>query len=151
MDLLNIIVIICIILAVILAVLYFAGRKLQTRQMESQKLIEATSQTVSMLIIDKKKMRLKDAGLPKVVYENSPKYMKWMKLPIVKAKVGPKIMTLMADGNVYKQLPLKSECRVVLSGIYITKILKGAVLDEKEIKKRTKANQKAAKKAAKAK
>lgn len=151
MDLLNIIVIICIILAVILGVLYFAGRKLQTRQMESQKLIEATSQTVSILVIDKKKMKIKDTNLPKMVYENTPKYMRFLKLPIVKAKIGPKIVTLMADGAVYKQLPLKSECKVVLSGIYITKIIKGAVLDEKEIKKRTKANQKAAKKAAKAK
>ena len=149
MDLLNIIAIICVVLLLVFGVLYFLGRKLESKQLESQNLLDSMAQTATILVIDKKKMKLKDAGLPKIAYENAPKYMRLMKLPVVKAKIGPKVMTLMAEGNVYKQLPVKSECKVVLSGIYITKIIKGGVLDEKEIKKRTKANQKAAKKEAK--
>ena len=57
-----------------------------------------------------------------MVYEQTPKYMRWAKLPIVKAKVGPKIMTLIADERVYQVLPIKSEAKVVISGLYITEL-----------------------------
>lgn len=122
---LNVLLIILVIVAVVLAVLYFAGRKLEKRQVEQQQLMEAAKQTVSMLVIDKKKMKLKEAPLPKMVYEQTPWYARWAKVPIVKAKVGPKVMTLIADDKVFNELPVKTEARVVVSGIYITEI-KGA-------------------------
>lgn len=59
--------------------------------------MEAMKQTVSMLIIDKKKLKIKESGLPQVVIDQTPKYMRLTKYPIVKAKVGPRIMTLVAD------------------------------------------------------
>jgi hypothetical protein len=118
---LNVLLVILLILVVVLAVLYFLGRKLEKRQVEQQAL-EAAAQTVSMLVIDKKKMKLKDAGLPKIVYEQTPKYMRRAKVPIVKAKIGPKVMTLIADAKVFDVLPVKTEAKVVVSGIYITEI-----------------------------
>ncbi|MFV0239373.1 MAG: hypothetical protein ACK5H4_04945, partial [Lacrimispora sphenoides] len=105
-----------------MVVLYFLGRKLEKRQVEQQQALEAAAQSVSMLVIDKKKMKLKDAGLPKIVYEQTPWYMRRTKLPIVKAKVGPKVMTLIADAKVFEVLPVKTEAKVVVSGIYITEI-----------------------------
>ena len=81
-----------------------------------------SKQTVSMLVIDKKKMKIKDSGLPKMVYEQTPKYMRWAKVPVVKAKIGPKVMTLIADGRVFDSLPVKTEAKVVISGIYITEL-----------------------------
>ena len=81
-----------------------------------------SKQTVSMLVIDKKKMKIKESGLPKIVYEQTPKYMRWAKVPVVKAKVGPKVMTLMADERVFASLPVKTEAKVVVSGLYITEI-----------------------------
>ena len=45
-----------------------------------------------------------------------------MKMPFVKAKVGPRIMTLIADPKVYEILPVKKEVKAVVSGIYITEI-----------------------------
>lgn len=146
----NVIAVILVILLVLLVALYFAGRKLEKKQLDSQKLIEASSQTVSMLVIDKKKMKITEANLPKIVAEQTPKYLRFTKMPIVKAKVGPKIVTLIADGRVFKQLPVKTECKVKVSGIYITEIVKGAVLTEKDLKKRQKEKEKAAKEAAKA-
>ncbi len=119
---LNILLVILVIVAVALVVLYFLGRKLEKRQVEQQEAMDAAAQTVSMLIIDKKKMKLKDAGLPKIVYEQTPKYMRRAKVPIVKAKVGPKVMTLIADAKVFEVLPVKTEAKVVISGIYITEI-----------------------------
>lgn len=119
---LNVLLVILVIAAIVLAVLYFLGRKLEKRQVEQQAMLEAAKQTVSMLVIDKKKMKIRDAGLPKMVYEQTPKYMRWAKVPVVKAKVGPRVMTLMADERVFAMLPVKAEAKVVVSGIYITDI-----------------------------
>ena len=109
---LNVILVILIIIVAALAVLYFLGRKLEKRQVEQQALMEAAAQTVSMLVIDKKKMKIKEANLPKIVYEQTPKYMRWAKVPVVKAKIGPKVMTLMADERVFQALPVKTEARL---------------------------------------
>ena len=119
----TVVLIILAVIAVVLIVFYFLGRKMQGRQAEQQAIMEQQKMTVSMLIIDKKKMKIKDANLPKQVGEQLPVYAKVMKFPIVKAKVGPKVLTLMADPAVYEILPVKTECKVVVSGIYITKIL----------------------------
>lgn len=45
-----------------------------------------------------------------------------MKVPVVKAKIGTKIMTMIADEKVFLQLPLKTEVKVEISGLYITAI-----------------------------
>lgn len=119
---LNVVLVILVIAVIVLAVLYFMGNKLQKRQVEQQAMIEAAAQTVSLLVLDKKKMRITQAGLPKIVVDQTPKYMRWAKVPIVKAKIGPKVMTLMADERVFQSLPLKTEAKVVMSGIYITQI-----------------------------
>ena len=119
---LNVVLVILVIAVIILAILYFMGNKLQKRQVEQQALIDAAAQTVSLLVIDKKKMKITQAGLPKMVVDQTPKYMRWAKVPIVKAKIGPKVMTLMADERVFQSLPVKTEAKVVMSGIYITQI-----------------------------
>ena len=61
--------VIVIVLAIIIAVLYFLGKKAQKKQAEQQELLDANKQTVSMLIIDKKRMKMKDAGLPQMVID----------------------------------------------------------------------------------
>ena len=109
-------------MSILLALLYFLGTKAQKKQAEQQEMMDAMAQTVSMLIIDKKKMKLADAGLPKQVVDSTPKYLRWSKMPVVKAKIGPKVMTLLSDPQVFEQLPVKQEAKVVVSGIYITKI-----------------------------
>ncbi len=117
-----IILVLLIIVAVLVVgviVLYFVGKKLQKKQDASQEQMQAAAQTASILVIDKKKMRLKDAGLPAVVLENTPKYLRRAKVPIVKAKIGPKIMTLMCDEKIFPLLPVKKNLKVSISGIYI--------------------------------
>ena len=60
---LNVLLVILIIVAVAMAVLYFMGRKLEKRQVEQQNLLQAAAQTVTMLVIDKKKLKIKDSNL----------------------------------------------------------------------------------------
>ena len=115
----QILLIILAVILVLLVVLYFVGSKMQRKQAASQEQMDAMKQTLSMLIIDKKKMKLKDANLPDMVLQQTPKYMRRMKMPFVKAKVGPRIMTLIADPKVYEILPVKKEVKAVVSGLYI--------------------------------
>ncbi|MCP1100883.1 hypothetical protein M2454_000091 [Aequitasia blattaphilus] len=118
-------IILLIILAVLIIatiVLYFLGKRAQKKQEEQKAQMDEVAQTVSMLIIDKGKMRLKDAGFPAVVVESSPKYLRRSKVPVVKAKIGPKIMTLMVDAEIYPLIPVKKEVKATVSGIYITNV-----------------------------
>ena len=111
--------VIVIVLAIIIAVLYFLGKKAQKKQAEQQELLDANKQTVSMLIIDKKRMKLKDAGLPQMVIDQTPKMMRGSKLPIIKAKVGPQIVSLICDEKIFDSVPVKKEVKAVVSGIYV--------------------------------
>lgn len=119
---LNVLLVILLIAAVVLGILYYLGNKMQKKQVESQALIDAAKQVVTIMAIDKKKMKFTEAGLPQMVVDQTPWYTKRMKIPVVKAKIGPKIMTMIADEKVFQQLPLKTEAKVVISGLYITDI-----------------------------
>ena len=130
-------VIVGILLAAFIA-LMIVGNKLRKKQDAQQEQIDAAKQVMSMLVIDKKKLKLKDAGLPKMVLEQTPKYLRGSKMPIVKAKIGPKIMTLMADPKVFEQIPVKAEIKAEVSGIYITgnKSVRGGKIVVEEPKKK---------------
>lgn len=107
------------ILIIAIIVLYFLGKKAQKKQAEQQEMMEANKQTVSMLIIDKKRMKLKDSGLPQMVIDQTPKLLRGSKLPIIKAKIGPQIMSLVSDEKIFDSIPLKKEVKAVISGIYV--------------------------------
>lgn len=111
--------VILVVLIIVVAVLYFLGKKAQKKQAEQQEMLEANKQTVSMLIIDKKRMKLKESGLPQMVIDQTPKMMRGSKLPIVKAKVGPQIMSLISDEKIFDSIPVKKEVKAVVSGIYV--------------------------------
>lgn len=115
-------IVLIVILVVLIAAcvgLYFYGKKMQKKQEEQQAQIQATKQMVSMLVIDKKRLPLKESGLPQMVIDQTPKLMRRSKLPIVKAKVGPKISVLIADEKVFDLIPVKKEIKAEVSGLYI--------------------------------
>ncbi len=118
----KVLLIITVILVIAMVVLYFLGKKAQKKKDEQDAQIAASAQTIPMLIIDKKKMKLKDAGLPAQILAQTPKLLRRSKLPIVKAKVGPKITTLICDASVFDSIPVKKEVKAVVSGLYITAI-----------------------------
>ena len=116
-----VLLVILVVLIAALIALYFFGKKAQKKQEEQQAQIEAAKQTVSMLIIDKKRLPLKESGLPQMVIDQAPKLMRRSKLPIVKAKVGPKISVLIADEKVWNgaSASVKKEVKAEVSGLYI--------------------------------
>lgn len=133
MDTIGIVLLITVgVLAAALAILYFLGKKLQAKQAAQQAQIDAAKQSVSMLIIDKKKMKLNESGLPAAVISQAPKYMRRTKVPIVKAKIGPQIMSLMCDAAIFDSVPIKKEVKATVSGIYITEVkgIRGPIVDK---------------------
>lgn len=126
------------ILIILVVVLYFLGKKAQKKQAEQQEQIDAAKQSVSMLIIDKKRMKLKESGLPASVIEQTPKLMRNSKVAVVKAKIGPQIMSLICDEKIFDDVPVKREVKATVSGIYITDVkgLHGKAI-AKEVKKKS--------------
>ena len=110
------------VLAITVVVLFFVGKKLDKKQKEQQDLLDQNRQTVSMLIIDKKKVRFKDAGFPQSVVDQAPKMSKFMKVPVVKAKIGPQIVTMISDEKIFDTIPVKKEVKAVISGMYIISV-----------------------------
>lgn len=150
-------IVLIIILAVIvgaLIALYFVGKRMQKKQEANQAQIDAAAQTMNFFIIDMKRMKLSEAGLPKIVTEQTPKYLRRAKLPILKVKVGPRVMSLICDAKVYETLAPKQEVKATVSGIYVTgaKRIRGPVVetDPKKRKAQIKAEKQAAKEVAKA-
>lgn len=150
-----VLLVILAIVLVLLLVLYFIGRKLQKKQESQQATIDAAAQQMSFFIIDKKRMKLSEAGLPKMVTDQTPKYLRRAKLPILKVKIGPKVMSLICDAKVFDTLAPKQEVKATVSGIYVTaaKRVRGPIVetDPKKRKEQLKQEKKEAKAKAKAK
>ncbi|MBR1758068.1 MAG: hypothetical protein IJ744_04985 [Lachnospiraceae bacterium] len=130
-------IVVLIVLAVLIiaaVVLYFLGKRLEKQQDESEARLQVGKQTVTMLVIDKKRMKLKEAGLPDIVTEQTPWYLRGSKVPIVKAKVGPKIVTMVADEKIFDSIPTKKEVKAVINGIYIMEVrgMRGQALEQPE-------------------
>ncbi|MBO6166592.1 MAG: hypothetical protein J6O17_09550 [Eubacterium sp.] len=111
--------IIMVVIIGLLVALYFVGNKMQKQQLSQREQIQAAAQPANLFIIDKKIMPMKDAKLPKAVMDQAPKRYQKAKVPIVKAKVGPQVMTLICDDAIFDSIPKHGEVKAMLSGIYI--------------------------------
>lgn len=111
--------VIAVVLIAALIALYIVGSKMQKKQEKAQADMMVGAQTYSILVIDKKKMKLKEAGFPNIVLEQTPKYLRNSKVPVIKAKIGPKVMSLMCEPKIFDLIPIKKEIKAVMNGIYI--------------------------------
>lgn len=115
-------VVILVALAVGCVILYKKGKDMQEKSESVQEQMKATAQTQSLLVIDKKVMKMKDANLPKIVMDQTPKMYRGRKVPIVKVKIGPKIVSMMCDEKIFDLIPVKKEVKAVINGIYIMEV-----------------------------
>ncbi len=109
-------------LAVALVFVIMWTNKQQEKSNAAQKQLIDAAQPMTLLVIDKKRMKIKDSNLPKVVIDNVPKRMRGSKVPIVKAKVGPQVRTFMCDADIFDSIPVKKEIKAMVGGIYITSV-----------------------------
>jgi len=114
-----VLIVVAVIAIGLIIALYFVGKKMQKKKDEQDALLAANKQTVSLLIIDKKRMKIKDANLPAAVVEQIPKLSKNIKVPLVKVKAGPQIITMFCEEQIYDLIPVKKEVKAEISGMYI--------------------------------
>lgn len=127
-----------IVTLVILAILIIAlvivgvwGNKQQKKSADAQQQLQDAAQPMTLLVIDKKRMKISEANLPEGCHrQRTEDDAAVPRIPIVKAKVGPRIMTFMCDEKVFDMIPVKQEIRAMVGGIYIlsVKSLRGPAL-----------------------
>ena len=102
--------------------LYFWGKRLQDKYEDQQALIDQNKQQAQIFVIDKKKDKISNVKLPKQVRDQFPKRYKNKKMPMVIAKIGPQITTLLCDEKIYEELPVKKQVKVELAGLFIVTV-----------------------------
>lgn len=115
----GIIFIVSILILVVGVVLYFLNSWAGKKASQQNEMVAQHKQTVSIYVIDKKKDKLTNANFPKAMTDQIPRMGRMFKMPLVKAKVGPQIMTLMCEEETFKILPLKKTVSVEMAGAYI--------------------------------
>jgi len=111
--------IVAIVLVIAGLAFYFFNKWAGKKAAAQQDMVAQHKQSVSIYVIDKKKDKITNAGFPKAVQDQIPRMAKLMKTPLVKAKIGPQIMTLVCDAAVYDALPIKKTVTVEVAGAYI--------------------------------
>jgi len=119
-----------IVVYVIIAVLIIAAfigyrffrRYLNRKMVEQKTIVNENKQTVSIFVMEKRKGKITSANLPKSVTDQIPVLYKIKKMPLITAKVGPQIVTLICDDDLYDKIPDKKNVNVELAGIFIASI-----------------------------
>ena len=134
-----VLLIILVILIAILIALYFIGKRLEARQAQSDAQIQSMKQPMTLLVVDIKRLRLKEAGLPDQVIQQTPWYAKRSKVPVVKAKVGPQFINFICDEKIFDSIPVKKQIKAMVSGIYIVEVkgIRGKLPTDGEPKKKS--------------
>lgn len=129
----DIIIIVIVLLALLAFGMYKLNQKGMKNMIQAQDFIDQNRTTVQIFVIDKKQEKPSASNMPKAVYEQMPKRAKMRKTNLVRAKVGPQIVTLMCDKPVYNVIPVKKSVKVDLAGMYIVGIT-GMNLEDKKKK-----------------
>ena len=119
----DIFIIVIVVVAIAIAILYTVSRKNYKKVIEAEDFIAANKQTASIFVIDKKNAKPTEKDLGKNVFAQLDSKSKNRKLCMIKAKVGPQIVTLISDKNVFDVLVPKKTYKVELSGLYIVGIV----------------------------
>jgi len=132
MQFLDIVLIVGLVLAALVAGLYFLNRFANKKMGEQQSLIDQNKMLTSLFVIEKRRAKPEDSRLPKAALEQMPKLAKMQKLNVVTAKIGPQIVNLICDKAIFEVVPVKKTVKAELAGMYIVE-LKG-IKTKKQLK-----------------
>ncbi len=132
----DIILLVSFIIGAIVVGLYFLNRWATKKQSEQQSFISQNKQTLTAYVIDKKRDKIQNINMPKMVTEAMPSYSKLMKSYFVQVKVGPQIQTLMCDKHVFEAIPVKKSVKIEVAGIYIVNVVGMKSKEEMKAKKK---------------
>ena len=117
-------IIIIIVVGLLVAGYFLLKRKMKQKLDTQKELVDQHKITTTILVLDKRMDHLKNANIPKKVVDQIPRIYKIKKVPIVKAKVGPMVLDLLCEEEIFGKLPEKKSVNVELAGIFIAGILK---------------------------
>lgn len=123
MNATDISIIVMVVLAIVLAIVYSLSRKNYKKVIEAEDFIKANKQVASIFVIDKRYEKPTENNVGKLIYEKLEKSAKRRKMCMVKAKVGPQIVTLICDKNLFDVITPKKTIKVELSGLYIVNVV----------------------------
>ncbi len=133
MNISDVLIIVLVVVVLLCAGMYYLNKRGMKKMIQAQDFIEQNRTTVQIFVIDKRQERPSASNMPKAVYEQMPKSARMRKTNLIRAKVGPQIVTLMCDKPVYQVLPVKKNVKVDLAGMYIVGIT-GMNLEDKKKK-----------------
>lgn len=134
----DIILIVFLVIAALVAAFYFFNRWAYKKMDSQQAIIDRSKQSATIYVIDKKKDKITNINMPKVVVDQVPKAYKLLKMYFVQAKIGPQIVTLMCDKRVFEAIPVKKNVKVELAGIYIVNVFGMKSAEEMKAAKKAK-------------
>lgn len=129
----DVLIIVAVIVGIAVVALYMFNKKSTRRMIQAQDFIDQNRMTTQIFVIDKRQEKPTVNNLPKAVVEQMPRYAKMRKVNLVRAKVGPQIVTLLCDKPVYNALTAKKTVKVDIAGLYIVGII-GLNLENKKDK-----------------
>lgn len=110
------------IIALLVAGFFIIRKRMQKKMDEQQDLVNQHKVSTPILVLEKRMGKVKDANIPKNVLAQIPKVYKIRKVPIVKAKIGPQVMDLLCDEDLFDKIPEKKTVQAELAGIFIAGI-----------------------------
>lgn len=117
--------ILAVVVAAIVVLYFYLKRRFGNKAEEQQKMVNQHKIAATILVLEKKKEKVTKANLPKSVIDQIPMIYKVRKVPLVKAKVGPQVLDLLCDEDVFDKLPERKSVKVDLAGIFIAGIRQG--------------------------
>ena len=115
-------IILGVVIAAIVAGYFFLKKRMEEKVSLQKDLVDQHKIATSILILEKRMDKVNNANIPKSVIAQIPKIYKFRKVPIVKAKIGPQVMDLLCDEDIFNKLPERKSVNVELAGIFIAGI-----------------------------
>ena len=115
-------IILGVVIAAIVAGWFFLKKRMEQKVSLQKDLVDQHKIATSILILEKRMDKVNNANIPKSVIAQIPKIYKFRKVPIVKAKIGPQVMDLLCDEDIFNKLPERKSVNVELAGIFIAGI-----------------------------
>ncbi len=115
-------IILGVVIAAIVAGWFFLKKRMEQKVSLQKDLVDQHKIATSILILEKRMDKVSNANIPKSVIAQIPKIYKFRKVPIVKAKIGPQVMDLLCDEDIFNKLPERKSVNVELAGIFIAGI-----------------------------
>ncbi|MDA3901101.1 MAG: hypothetical protein PF637_11360 [Spirochaetes bacterium] len=113
---------IVIVIIAIVIVIKLLRKRFAKKANEQKAIVNEHKMPAAIFVLEKKRGKITDAKLPKNVIDQVPAIYRIKKMPLVVAKVGPQIVTLICEEDVFAKIPEHKNVNVEIAGIFIVSV-----------------------------